>query len=262
MDISVKGKTVVITGAAGLIGGAMAKAFASHGAYVAVCDIDQAKCDAKAEELRALGGEADGYAMDQTSQDSVNSAIERIMAKRGRIDILMNNAGVNIPQSCRRVVRDFMDDKFEWMIDVDLHGMLRCCKAVLPIMIEQKCGCIINTSSVNSRIPLRNQCAFPSAKNAVNAATKALAIEYGDKGIRVNAIAPGSTPLESAAWSQVMSSEQDRVIREHIPMKRQAKADEIAAAALYLASDELASYCTGQVLAVDGGWTCGVTYNY
>lgn len=262
MDISVKDKTVVITGATGLIGGAMAKAFAEHGAYVAVCDLNQEKCDEKAAYLRSLGGNADGYAMDQRSAESVNSAVAKIVEKRGGIDVLMNNAGVNIPQDCRRIVRDFMDDKFEWMIDVDLHGMLRCCQAVIPVMLKQNGGCIINTSSVNSRIPLRNQCAFPAAKNGVNAATKALAIEYGQYGIRVSAIAPGSTPLDSAQWSKVMSSEQDRIIRDHIPMKRQAKADEIAAAALYLASDELAGYCTGQVLAVDGGWTCGVTYPY
>lgn len=260
MNISVKEKVIVVTGATGLIGGAMAKAFAEHGAFVAVCDLNKEKCDEKAKEL---GNNAKGFVMDQRSRESVDNAFKAIFEAYGRIDVLMNNAGVNIPQEARRVIRDFLDDKFEWMIDVDLHGMLRCTKAVLPYMIEQKSGCIINTSSVNSTVPLRNQCAFPAAKNGVNAATKALAMEYAEYGIRVNAIAPGSTPFENnAEWSKVMSSEQDRIIIEHIPLGRQAKAKEIAAAGLYLASEELASYCTGQIIAVDGGWTAGITFPY
>ena len=149
MNISFKEKVVVVTGATGLIGGAMAKAFSEHGAFVAVCDLNKEKCDAKAKEL---GNNAKGFVMDQRSQESVDNAFKAIFEAYGRIDVLMNNAGVNIPQDARRVIRDFFDDKFEWMIDVDLHGMFRCTKAVLPYMIEQKSGCIINTSSVNSTV--------------------------------------------------------------------------------------------------------------
>lgn len=260
MNINVKDKVAIITGASGLIGGAFADAFAEHGAIVIIANRSDELGIAKAKELTDKGGRAYFYHFDQTDNDNILDVFAKVKERFGRIDIMMNNAGVNIPQSCRKPVKDFLDDKFEWMIDVDLHGLIRCCKGVIPYMLEQGGGCIINTTSVNGTIPLRNQCAFPGAKSAANGVTRALACEYGDKGIRVNAIAPGSTPLVSEAWSKVMSKEQDQTIIRHIPMARQALAKEMAGTALWLASDELSGYVTGQIVNVDGGWTVGINF--
>lgn len=261
MNINVENKVVIVTGASGYIGGAFTDAFAQHNAIVIVADIRDELGEAKAEELRSKGARAYYYHFDQQDNANVLDVFSKVRERFGSIDVMMNNAGVNIPQSCRRTVKDFFDDKFEWMIDVDLHGLVRCCRGVIPYMLEQGGGCIINTSSANSTIPLRNQCAFPASKSAVNGITRALACEYADKGIRVNAIAPGSTPLVSKEWSKIMSSEQDRIINHHIPMGRQALREEMAGAALWLASNELSSYVTGQVIYVDGGWTVGINFD-
>ncbi len=261
MGINVKDKVTIITGSAGLIGSAFADAFAAHEAIVIIADVSDEAGIEKAKELTDKGYRAYFYHFDQTDYDCVSDVFAKVKERFGRIDILMNNAGVNIPNKYRKVIKDYYDEKFEWVLDVDLNGLVRCCKAVIPYMLEQGGGCIINTSSVNSDVPMRNQCGFPAAKSAVNGLTRALACEYGDKGIRVNAIAPGSTPLENGAWKGFMTSEQDKAICEHISMGRQAVKEEMAGTALWLASDELSGYVTGQIIKVDGGWNVGINFD-
>lgn len=258
--IDVKDKVVVITGASGFIGGSLAEEFAKCEAKVVVADIGDEKGEAKAKSLREAGHEAIFVHFDQRDEKCVEMAFEEVVKRYGKIDVLINNAGVNIPQDCRRPIDEFMDDKFKWMMDVDLHGLIRCCRAVIPYMLEKRKGCIINTTSVNSTVPLRMQCAFPAAKNAANIITRTLAAEYAEFGIRVNAIAPGSTPMTDGSWEAIMHNDQNEQLIRHIPMKRQALVDEMAGICLYFATDELSSYTTGQIVCVDGGWTIAMNF--
>ncbi len=254
-NINVKDKVVIITGASGFIGKSLANEFANCGAKVIIADIDDIRGEAAAREIRDKGLFAEYIHYDQREEKSVNDAVLYVKNKFGRIDVMINNAGVNIPQDCRRPINEFMDEKFLWMMDVDFYGLIRSLKAVLPVMKEQGCGSIINTTSVNSYVPLRMQCAFPAAKNAANILTKSVAAEYAPFNIRVNAIAPGSTPMTDGSWQAIMHDDQNVELIKHIPMKRQALVDEMAGICLYFATDELSSYTTGQIVCVDGGWT-------
>lgn len=258
--IDVKDKVVIITGASGFIGRSLSWEFAKCGARVVLADIGDECGERTAQEIRDAGYDATYIHFDQRDMSCVEGAFKQIFEKYGAIDVLINNAGVNIPQDCRRRITEFMDDKFEWMIDVDMHGLIRCCKAVLPYMLKQGKGSIINTTSVNGQVPLRMQCAFPAAKNAANIITRTLATEYAQYGIRVNAIAPGSTPMTDGSWEAIMHNDQNAQLIKHIPMGRQAMVDELAGICLYFATDELSSYTTGQIVCVDGGWTVGMNF--
>ena len=133
--IDVKDKVVIVTGASGFIGRSLSWEFAKCGAKVVLADIGDERGEQTAEQIRAEGYEAIYVHFDQTDMSCIESAFKQVFEKYGSIDVLINNAGVNIPQDCRRKITDFMDDKFEWMIDVDMHGLIRCCKAVLPYML-------------------------------------------------------------------------------------------------------------------------------
>ena len=207
-QINVKDKVVIVTGASGFIGGSLADEFAKCGAKVIVADIVDEKGEEKAKSIRDAGHEAIYVHFDQRDEACIEKAFKEVVDRYGKIDVLINNAGVNIPQDCRRTIDEFMDDKFMWMMDVDLHGLIRCCRAVIPYMLKQGKGSIINTTSVNSKVPLRMQCAFPAAKNAANIITRTLAAEYAEFGIRVNAIAPGSTPMTDGSWEAIMHNDQ------------------------------------------------------
>ena len=246
MNISFKNKVVVITGSAGGIGQAMAKRFIDDGAKVAVCDLKGAINVAK-----ELGGY--GYEFDITDINAVEKTMKQISLDLGGIDVLINNAGINVGPNERKTVESFSDKWWDAIIKVDLDGTYNCTKHAVPYMKEG--SAIVNVSSIVGIVPLRNQCAFTAAKAGVINFTKAIALELAPKGIRANAICPGTIGIAvtNTLWK---NDDTMQKLLSHIPMARQGFPEEIANATAFLASD-FASYITGAVLPVDGGWTAG-----
>ena len=251
MNIQFTNKVVVITGAAGGIGCAMVRRFTEDGAKVAVCDLRGAKELAKSfdpTESTVLG-----YEFDITDREATKNAMETVARDFGKIDVLINNAGINVGPDERRHVDEFSDKWWDAILKVDLDGTYNCTKLAIPYMKEG--GSIINISSIVGMIPLRNQCAFAAANAAVINFTKAIAMELAPKGIRANVICPGTVgiAITNKLWQ---NNDTMKGLLSHIPMERQGRPEEIASATAFLASDA-ASYITGTVLPVDGGWTCG-----
>lgn len=251
MNIRFDNKTVVITGAAGGLGRAMAEAFLKDGARVAVCDRRGAL--ELAAQFAKEGLSAKGYEFDITSREQSLAAMKKISDELSGIDVLINNAGINVGPNERRLVDEFIDERWDAIIKVDLDGTYNCTKAAIPYMKDG--GSIINISSIVGMVPLRNQCAFTAAKAAVINFTKAIAIELAPRGIRANVICPGTVGI--AVTNELWKADDAmKALLAHIPMERQARPSEIAYATQFLASD-LASYITGACLPVDGGWTAG-----
>lgn len=248
MNISFENKVVVITGAAGGIGRAMVERFVKDGASVAVCDLRGA-----AEVSAEYGETVKGYEFDITDREETKSFMKKISEDFGKIDVLVNNAGINVGPDERHTVDAFSDKWWDAILKVDLDGTYNCTKAALPYMGEG--SAIVNISSIVGMVPLRNQCAFAAAKAAVINFTKAITMELAPKGVRANALCPGSVGIAvtNKLWANSTAMEG---LLSHIPMGRQGRPEEIANAAAFLASDE-ASYITGAVMPVDGGWTCG-----
>lgn len=252
MQIDFNNKVVVVTGGAGGIGRGIVTAFARDGAKVVLCDLKGAKECAK-DITNETNGVVCGYDFDITDRESVQKAFAEISEELGKIDVLVNNAGINVGPNERKTVDEFSDKWWDAILKVDLDGTYNCTKAAVSYMNEN--SSIVNISSIVGMVPLRNQCAFTAAKAGVINFTRAIAMELAPKNIRANAICPGSIGIEitNKLWSQ---SSAMQGLLSHIPMKRQGKVEDIANAVEFLAS-ESAAYITGVVLPVDGGWTCG-----
>ena len=255
------GKTVIVTGGAGILGQNFCKGFAAQGARVVVLDLDPARVTEVAE---GIGPDAIGLACDITDPASVRDAIAQVIAETGRIDVLMNNAASK-SRDVRAFFTPFEDyDPEIWrdVMSVNVDGMFLVTQAVGRQMLAQGSGSIINLASIyglvgpDSRIyegsdylggPINTPAVYSASKAAVVGFTKWLATHYGDKGIRANCLVPGGV-------SSGQNGPFQRNYASRTPMGRMAEADELVGPAVFLASDA-ASYVTGQVLAVDGGWT-------
>lgn len=247
-------KVALITGASGGIGSEIAKVFAQNGANIVVNDINEEKGLKFADELKKMGSKAMFIKADVSNFKEVDAMTDRIIDEYGKIDILVNNAGINISFEKRTNIDQFSNEEWKKIMEVDLNGVYYCSKSTLKHMIKQRYGKIINICSVVSVVPLRQQCAFVAAKSGVAGLTKSTAIEVGEYGINVNGIVPGSILIEGMI-GLVADGRKESII-SHIPMNRQGTPADIPSAALYLASDE-ANYVTGNILVVDGGWSCG-----
>jgi 3-oxoacyl-[acyl-carrier protein] reductase len=254
-------KVVIVTGAAEGIGKSIAAAFSDCGATVIVSDIQTAKGKAAAQEIGAIFQECD-----ITQKQQVESLIDLAVSRFGRLDVMVNNAGINTTNASDRVTIDqYSDSTWHKIIDVDLNGTFNCCKAASCAMVKQKSGNIINIASIAGVVALRLQVAFVAAKAAVIKMTEAMACELGLHGIRVNAVSPGSVITETTRklfYSETgLFSENAKKLMSFIPQARPGEPSEIAQAVLFLASDQ-ASYINGHNLIVDGGWVKGFSRDF
>lgn len=240
-----KDKVAIITGAGQGIGLATALKFAAEGARVAVCDINDESTSATAASINKNGGDALSFRVDVTDKASIARMIEGVMARWGRIDVLVNNAGIVQDAQLKKMT----DEQFDRVIDVNLKGVYNCTKAVVDIMLEQHSGCILNASSIVGLYGNFGQTNYAATKFAVIGMVKTWARELGRKGIRANAICPGfiETPILKTMPEKVV-----RMMEEKVPLGRLGRPEEIANAYAWLASDE-ASYINGAVIEVSGG---------
>ena len=242
-----KDKVAIITGSARGIGQATALKFAAEGAQVVVCDLDGKAVDEVVTEIVAQGGRATGFTVNVADKASIAAMVQGVMDKYGRIDVLVNNAGIVDDAMFRKM----SDEQFESVIDINLKGTYNCARAVVDIMIAQNAGVILNASSVVGLYGNFGQTNYAASKFGVIGMAKTWARELGRKGIRANAVCPGfvETTILKSIPQKVMQAMIDRV-----PLGRLAKPEEIANTYAFLASDE-ASYINGAVIEVSGGAT-------
>ena len=246
MDL-LKDKLALITGGGGGLGSAMARGFARQGARVIVADIDPARAQAIADEVRGAGGTAWAESIDVTDRAAVADLADSLTQRLGPIDVLVNNAGIVQDAQLTKMT----DEQFDLVIDINLRGVYNCAKAVVDTMVAQGGGVILNASSVVGVYGNFGQTNYAATKFGVIGFVKTWAKELGKKGIRANAVCPGfvATPILKAMPEKVIQAMEDRV-----PMKRMAQPEEIANLYAFLASDE-ASYINGAAIEITGGLT-------
>ncbi len=245
-----EGKVAIVTGGGSGIGEATSVRFAEEGARVVVVDHCQGKAEETVRKIRDSGGEAICAVVDISKPEQVETMVGEALQAYDRIDVLFNNAAIIFSGS----ILETSSDEWNRIITVNLGGVFLCSKAVLPQMIKQRNGAIINaSSSIGNFLALENQAAYVASKGGVTMLTKSMALDHVGDGIRVNAIAPG--PTDTPILRNVFETdEQIQEFGQRFPMKRLGQPKEIAGLVLFLASDE-ASYLNGSVIAIDGGQT-------
>ncbi|HHY32586.1 MAG TPA: 3-oxoacyl-ACP reductase FabG [Firmicutes bacterium] len=240
-----KDKVAIITGSGRGLGKEAALLFAREGAKVVVCDVNEEWAKSTAREIQEAGGVAIAVYVDVTSPESVKAMVDETLKEFGRIDVLVNNAGV----TADALLVKMTDEQWDKVINVNLKGVFNCTRAVAPVMIGQGRGKIVNTSSVVGIYGNIGQTNYIASKAAIIGMTRGWAKELGRKGINVNAVAPGFTMTDMMATvpEKILAS-----IKEKTPLGRLGAPKDIAYAYLYLASDE-ADFVNGAVLQVDGG---------
>lgn len=246
MNQRLQGKIAIITGAAQGIGYATARKFLDEGAKVVACDIGSESIDSAVAGL-ASRGEVDAVVVDVTKRDQIDAMAAATVKRHGRIDVLVNNAGITIDARLQKM----SDDQFDRVIDVNLKGTYNCAQAVLDTMLKQGSGVILNASSVVGIYGNFGQTNYAASKFGVIGFVKTWARELGPKGIRCNAVAPGfvATHILDTIPEKVLEQ-----LKERVPLRRLGTPEDVANLYAFLASDE-ASYINGAVVEVSGGLT-------
>jgi 3-oxoacyl-[acyl-carrier protein] reductase len=238
-------KVAVVTGGAQGIGAAIVEKLASEGAYIAVVDINEEKAAEVAAKVRAMGVEAESYKVDVANTEAVKTLVGEITKRFGRIDVLVNNAGITRDG----LLMTMSEQDWDLVLSVNLKSVFNFIKAVARPMVKQKGGSIINISSVVGLMGNGGQLNYSASKAGVIGVTKSSAKELASRNIRVNAIAPGYI---QTAMTDKLDEKARTALMDEIPSKRLGQPEDVANAVLFLASD-LASYVTGETIRVDGG---------
>ena len=243
------GKVAIVTGASKGIGAAIAARFAAEGAQVALCARTAAAVDAVAAEIRAAGGQASATALDVGDHAALAAFVQSTIATHGRLDVVVNNA----PSVTYAALTDMDVAAFRRDFHVNVDSTFVTTREALPTMYAQGSGSIINIASVNALLALGNMAAYGAAKAALVHFTRQIAVEAAGRGVRANAITPGviNTPATTAGFAGPYAAWGEKIAAA-VPMGRFGEPAEVAALALFLASDE-ASYVTGTCIAIDGG---------
>ncbi|MGD9730224.1 MAG: 3-oxoacyl-[acyl-carrier-protein] reductase [Nitrospiraceae bacterium] len=240
-----QGRVAVVTGAAQGIGRAIAEALARNGADVAVADLDAGRSQETVAAVQQLGRRALNVKVNVADWNDAKAMVDQVIKEWGKIDILVNNAGITRDGLLLRM----KEEDWNLVLQVNLNGTFHCTKAVLQPMTKQRYGRIVNIASIVGVMGNVGQANYAASKAAVIGFTKTVAREYASRAVTVNAVAPG---FIDTAMTQGLSSDVKEVLQKQIPLGRLGQPGDIAAAVLFLASDE-ASYITGQVLHVNGG---------
>lgn len=244
---SLKGKTAVVIGGTGVLCGEIAEGMATAGAMVALVGRDPAKAQARLDKISQAGGRAEFFPCDTTNKAGLEQLLAEVLKKFGRVDILVNGAGVNSPTP----FFDISEEEFNKIITVNLKGVMLACQVFGKHLVAQKSGSIINVGSASGLKPLSRVFTYSASKAAIHNLSKNLAREWAASGVRVNVLVPGFFPAEQNR--KVLSPDRVASIMAHTPMKRFGEAHELVGATLLLASDA-GSFITGAELVVDGGF--------
>lgn len=247
-EMSLTGKTAIVTGASRGLGKAMALGLAEAGADVVLVSRGMPELRAAAQEIGRLGRSALPISADVSNLKDVGAMVERVVSEFGRIDILVNNAGTTV----RMPSESFTEEAWDKVIDVNLKGAFFCAQAVGKVMINQSSGKIINIASLLSVIGVPTAVAYAASKGGISQLTKTLAVEWAKYNINVNAIGPGYFRTD---LTKPLQEDKDRSaqILSRIPMRRWGDPDDLKGVVVFLAS-EASDYITGQTIYVDGGW--------
>lgn len=248
-----KDKVAIITGAGAGIGQAVALLFAKEGAKVVIADLDPEAGKETLEQIKKEGGSGRFIKVNVAKVNDVKKMVQEALKHCGRIDILVNNAGIYTKGN----IITTSEEDWDRILNVNLRGVYLCSKYTIPEMIKKGGGSIVNVSSEAGLVGIKNQVAYNVSKAAVIMLTKSMAVDFADKGIRVNNVCPGTTetPLVRAAIQKEKDPKKARrALEECRPANRLGKPEEIASAVLFMASDE-PGYATGSSLVIDGGYT-------
>ncbi len=243
------GQTAVVVGGAGALGGALCRGLTGAGAAVVVADVTEDGCQARVKELEALGGKATWAKVDATSRASIEQLLESAKAVSGRVEILVNCAGVNFGSSFLEAT----DEAWDRVMTINLKSVFQACQIFGQHMVEAGGGSILNIGSVTSHLPLSRVFAYSCSKAAVVNLTRNVAREFAKQGVRCNAICPGFFPAEQNR--KLLDQERIDNIMRQTPMARYGEPEELIGAMLLLLAPKAGSYITGSIVSVDGGFS-------